>query len=188
MKLLIFFCITAATHFSLAAITDDGIYKLDKKHAHVGFSVSHLGISNVIGRFNSFDGNFVFKANGASSVNFEIDTQSVDTNQSRRDEHIRSADFFDVETYPKITYLANQFTYTPEGDPKTMTGSLTFHGVTKDVTFNVTPMGAGETRGEFHAGYKATGKLSRSAFGIDFLPAVVGDEIDLTINLEIIKE
>lgn len=185
LVVLLALCIPA---ISFAAITSDGNYILDKKHAHVGFSVSHFGISNVIGRFSTFDGHFTFIANGASTAEFEIEASSVDTNQSQRDEHIRSEDFFDVESYPKITFSSTRFTYNQDGDPKTITGGLFLHGQNKEVTFEVTPMGSGEVRGNFHAGYKATTKINRSEFGIDYLPGVVGEEISITINLEIIKQ
>jgi len=187
-KIILSLALLLSARTSLAVLTTDGAYILDKKHASIRFSVSHLGISNVMGQFRIFDGQFVFESNGASSVSFEIDASSVDTNQSQRDDHIRSEDFFDVSNFPKITFKADRFTYDEEGDPKTITGDLSFHGSTKEMTFDVKAVGAGEVRGKFHAGYQATGKLSRSAFGVDSLPAVVGDEIEITVNLEIVRQ
>ena len=172
-----------------AAIAPDGNYAVDKDHANVGFSVSHLGISNVIGRFNIFDGDLVFAANGESSVNFTIDAASVDTNQDRRDKHIRSDDFFAVDSFPTINFVSKSFEYSEAGDPKSITGELDFHGVKKSVTFQVEVVGSGEfPQGTARAGYKATTVLKRSEFGIDTFAGVVGEEITVTVNLEIIKQ
>lgn len=172
----------------IAAQTPNGTYAVDTDHAHIGFSVSHLGFSNVIGRFNEFEGLAVFEADGDSSVNFTIQAASVDTNQERRDRHVRSADFFDVATFPTISFRSTEITYTEEGDPATITGDLDFHGVINSVTFNVSTVGAGEFRGETRAGYQAVGNINRSEFDMDSFSGVVGEVITVTINLELIKQ
>ncbi|MEM7646384.1 MAG: YceI family protein [Pseudomonadota bacterium] len=188
MKSLFFVLLSIVSISAFAAQTPDGAYALDKDHAHIGFSVSHLGFSNVIGRFNSFDGDVGFEAGGNSSVRFSVDAASVDTNQSRRDDHIRSADFFDTDSYPKVTFQSTAITYDDQGDPKTITGNMSFHGEVNAVTFEVSNVGAGEFRGTKRAGYLATGKINRSEFGMDTFAGVVGEEITITVNLELIKK
>lgn len=189
MKLLIAILSLLFAATSMAAIAPNGSYVLDRDHANVGFSVSHLGISNVVGRFNTINGSMTFEANGNSKVEFTIDSESVDTNQPRRDKHIRSEDFFDVESYPKITFNSTKLTYTEDGDPKTITGDLSLHGEKLPVTFDVSVVGSGEfPQGTQRAGYMATAKINRGDFGIDSFKGVVGEEISITVNLEIIKQ
>ena len=118
-----------------------------------------------------------------------IQSESVDTNQPRRDNHIRSEDFFDVESFPVIRFSSTAVTYSPEGDLKSITGDLKFHGTTKPVTFNVTVVGAGQSpEGVLRAGYLATTKINRSDFGISSFQGIVGEEISITVNVETIKE
>jgi len=171
-----------------AAQTPDGDYALDKDHAHIGFSVGHLGFSNVIGRFNQFDGSVKFEANGNSSVSFTVEAASVDTNVRRRDDHIRSDDLFDVETFPTINFSSTELTYDENGDPKTIKGNLDFHGEVKLVTFEVSTVGAGVFRGENRSGYVAKTIIDRNEFDITGLRGVVSDEITITVNLELIKK
>lgn len=162
---------------------------MDQDHATVGFSVSHLGISNVQGRFSTFNGDLSFVSGGASSLNFEIDADSVDTNQARRDAHIKSADFFDVDNFPKITFKSEEMSYSTSGDISSISGNLDFHGVTKAVTFTVSMIGSGEfPQGVIRHGYVATTQLRRSDFGITAFQGVVGEEIEITVNLEVIKK
>ncbi len=173
---------------SLAAITPDGTYQLDKDHANIGFSISHFGISDVIGRFNKFSGSVNFQAGGQSEVSFSIEAASVDTNQAKRDAHIKREDLFDVATFPTIDFKSTEITYDSEGDPSTITGDLNFRGETKSVIFNVEKVGAGKLQGKQRAGYKAFTSISRSEFGMTALRKIVGDEVNITVNLEIIKD
>lgn len=173
----------------MAAVAPNGTYAVDTDHANIGFSVGHLGISNVIGRFNTFNGSMVVEAGGDSTVSFTIDTASVDTNQTRRDKHIRSEDFFDVESFPTISFSSTAVTYSADGDPKTITGDLSFHGEKNAVTFAVTAVGAGQfPQGTPRAGYSAETKIQRGDFGLDNFAGVVGEEITITVNVEIVKQ
>ncbi len=172
----------------IGAQTPNGDYVLDKNHAHIGFSVGHLGFSNVIGRFNQFDGSVKFEANGDSSVSFTVQAASVDTNVRRRDDHIRSDDFFDVETYPTISFNSSELTYDENGDPKTIKGNLELHGEVRVVTFEVSIVGAGVFQGATRAGYVAKTVINRHDFDITSLRGVVSDEIAITVNLELIKK
>jgi len=173
---------------SNAAQTPDGDYLLDKSHANIGFSVSHLGFSYVVGRFNQFDGEVKFEANGSSSVSFTVQAASVDTNVRRRDDHVRSEDFFDVETFPLISFSSTLITYDENGDPKTIQGDLEFHGEKKSVSFDVSTVGAGVFQTQTRSGYQAKTVINRSDFGITGFQGVVGEQIEITVNLELIKK
>lgn len=195
MNLFKVLTISAATMLmsavSFGAQTPAGTYSLDKAHTHIGFSVSHLGISNTIGRFNEFGGKVVFDPNGTSSVNFTIDAESVDTNNSRRDDHVRSDDFFDVDNFDEITFVSTAVTLNDDGDPKEIKGNLDFHGETKEVTFKVENVGNGQTKSNgqtiLRAGYKATAVIDRRDFDITGFQGVVGNDIAITVNIEILK-
>ena len=187
-QITLFFATILTLAVSSAAITEDGTYALDKDHAHIGFSVSHLGISNAVGRFNEFDGSMTFVAGGESTVNFSIRTDSVDTNQKRRDKHLRSDDFFDVDNFSSIKFVSTAVTYTEAGDPKTITGDLTLLTETKSVTFDVTAVGAGAgPSNKQRAGYTATTVLKRSEFGMTKFVGIVGEDVTVSVNVEMIK-
>lgn len=175
----------SSTAFSAAA--EDGSYSLDTSHAHIGFSVSHMGISNVQGQFKSFSGELNLVSGGMSSVNFTIDASSVDTNQKQRDRHIKSDDFFDVESFEEVTFTSTSVTYSTTGDLETVTGDLNLHGTTQSVVLNVSVVGAGEVRGAKRVGYIATTKINRNDFGIEGFVGVVGEEITITVNVEMVK-
>ena len=133
---------TTLAQMSMAAVANSGNYAVDKTHTNIGFKVSHMGISLVVGRFNTFDGQFNFEPNGESSVSIDVEIASVDTNNARRDRHLRSADFFDASRFPNMTFRSSNVTYDAEGNPSTITGALSFHGVENTVTFEVAPVGA----------------------------------------------
>ena len=166
-----------------------GTWDLDPSHSEVGFSVRHLMVSKVRGRFANFEGELVTGDDPlASSINATIDLNSIVTGDENRDAHLRSTDFFDVANHPTMTYRSTGLR--PSRDGFVVEGELTLHGVTKLVPLNLevngfqanTPMGT-------RVGFSATGEISRSDFGIEFnMPlegggVVVGDKV--TINLEI---
>ncbi|MCB0364065.1 MAG: YceI family protein [Bdellovibrionaceae bacterium] len=170
---------------SAAAVAQAGQYEIDGAHTNIGFEVSHLGFSLVVGRFNTFSGHIQFNPNGESSVVAEIDVASVDTNQKRRDQHLRSPDFFDASRFPKMRYQSTSVDYDQDGNPKTVHGTLSLHGVEKEVSLAVTPIGAGQDPfGDVRTGYQAKALIKRSDFGMSNLLAVAGDEVAITINIE----
>ena len=162
-----------------------GTWNIDPAHSEVGFSVRHLGLSKVRGRFNSFAGTVnIAEDQLASSVEATIDLASVDTNNAQRDGHLQSADFFNVEASPQMVFRSTAVT------TDSLVGDLTINGVTKPVTLDlefhgVTVDGYETTR----SGFSASGQISRSDFGIAFdAPlgldgALIGDKV--TIDLEI---
>lgn len=170
-----------------AAIAKDGNYELDTTHANIGFSVKHLGISNTIGRFNSFYGQLDLKANGDSSISFSIDAKSVDTNNKKRDAHLRNSDFFEVDTFPTIDFKSTSIDYDNDGNIKSITGDLDLHGVVNSVTFDVQTLGAKRFLGKYRAGFKAVTTINRSDFDMDRLLKVVSDQVAITVDIELIK-
>ncbi|HVO09560.1 MAG TPA: YceI family protein [Vicinamibacteria bacterium] len=167
-------------------------YTFDRAHTTVGFQVRHL-LTNVTGRFKDFDGTIqVDRANpAASTVDFTVQTASIDTGEPKRDEHLRSADFFDVATHPKLTFKSTSVK--PVGkDTYQVAGDLTMHGVTKPVTLTVTYLGSSKDpfSGNEKLGFDVAGALNRQDFGIKWNKALdsggvlVGDEVKVQIAVE----
>jgi polyisoprenoid-binding protein YceI len=171
-------------------------WTIDGSHTEVEFSVRHLMISNVKGRFGAVQGQVLINPSTPSKadVNVSIDVTSIDTREEKRDAHLRSPDFFDVDHFPKMTFTGGTLTGNSEGDFK-LTGDLTIRGVTKPITLDVTFEGAGnDPWGGTRRGFSAKGKLLRSAFGLEWNAAletggvVVSDEVKLTINAELVLQ
>jgi polyisoprenoid-binding protein YceI len=171
-------------------------WSIDPAHSHVEFAVKHLMISTVKGRFGGVRGTIrTDEADPArGQVEVEIDADSIDTKEAQRDAHLKSADFFDVEKFPKITFKSTQITDV-DGDSFRLTGDLTIHGVTRPVTLDVTSEGRGKDPwGGERAGFSATGKIKRSEFGLTWNQVletggfVVGDDIKISLDVELVKK
>jgi polyisoprenoid-binding protein YceI len=166
-----------------------GTWSIDPVHSDVGFTVRHMMVSKVRGTFKNFSGQIVTGENPSdSSVTAEIDLTSIDTGAEQRDAHIRSADFFEVETYPAMTYRSTGVR--PHGDGFIVDGELTLKGVTREVPLTLEVNGFGpDAFGGTRAGFTATAEINRKDFGVNFNAvmetggAVVGDKV--TIHLEI---
>jgi polyisoprenoid-binding protein YceI len=169
-------------------------FAVDPAHSEVTFQIRHL-VSQVRGRFNDFAGNIQMdpKNLANSSVEFQIKATSIDTNAPDRDKHLRSADFFDVEKFPEITFKSKSIK--PAGkDTYDVTGTLTMHGVSKEVTLPVSYLGQASMRGTARAGFATTTTLDRKDYGIvwnralDNGGAILGDDVEVEINLETVKK
>jgi polyisoprenoid-binding protein YceI len=166
-----------------------GTWAIDPVHSEVGFAARHMMVSKVRGKFRTFSGQLVTGADPLdSSVSAEIDLASIDTGHEQRDGHIRSADFFDVENYPTMTYRSTGVRVS--GDGYVLDGKLTLKGVTKEVPLALELNGFGpDPYGGTRAGFTATGEINRRDFGVNFHAvmetggAVVSDKV--TIHLEI---
>lgn len=169
---------------------------LDPMHSEVQFKIKHLVISTVTGSFKSFDASA--ESNGEdfndASIEFSLDVNSIDTNQADRDTHLKSADFFEAEKYPKISFKSTSFRNTG-GDSYKLTGDLTIKDVTKSVTLDVEHGGiATDFYGNVKAGFDVSGKLSRKEFGLQWNAIteagaiVVGDDVKLFINIQLAKQ
>lgn len=186
---LLFGCAVMAAKPALAAD-----YQVDKEgaHAFVQFRVKHLGYSWLYGRFNDFDGQFTFdeKDPSKNKVTIELATASVDSNHARRDKHLRSADFLDVEKYPKATFVSTA--YKPTGDKTAeLTGNLTLHGVTKPITIQVEHIGGGsDPWGGYRQGFQGRATIKPAEWGIPMVEKLgpASEEVELILSLEGIRQ
>lgn len=172
-----------------------GTYALDASHSHVGFAVRHLMVSKARGRFADFSGSIQIAEDPlASSVDVTIDTASIDTRDERRDGHLRSGDFFDVETYPTMTYRSAKVT--PAGKNRwTVEGDLTIRGVTRSIPLEVSfEGGATDPWGGARIGFSAKAELDRDDFGLSWNQTletggvVVGKKVTIEIEAEAIRQ
>lgn len=174
--------------------TEMARYDVDLEHSIVEFKVSHMVISKTTGHFKDYSGFIEMdpEAGTVKAIDATIKTASVNTNHEKRDTHLRTPDFFDVEKYPTMTFKMK--TYKKNGDGYSAVGDLTLRGVTKEVTLagnlnGVTKDPWGNTR----AGFTAEGKVNRKDFGMVWNKAldsgglVVGDEISIKLEIECIK-
>jgi len=168
-----------------------GTWDIDPTHTEIGFSVRHLMVSKVRGRFGAFSGSFTIADTAEdSSVEVTVDLASIDTNNADRDGHLRSADFFSVDANPQMTFRSTAVR--PQGDDWAVDGDLTVAGVTKSVTLTVEAPAVlpqspfGDTR----IGFSATGSIDRRDFGIEWNAPVegggvlVGHTVDLALEVE----
>jgi polyisoprenoid-binding protein YceI len=171
-----------------------GSWTIDPVHSEVGFSVRHMMVSKVRGRFTNFSGRLVTGADPLdSSVTAQIDLASIDTGNAQRDAHIRSADFFEVETYPTMTYRSTGIRR--DGDDYVVDGELTLKGVTKNVPLRLELNGFGpDAYGGTRAGFTATTEINRRDFGVNFNAAletggaVVADRVTIHLEIEAVLE
>jgi polyisoprenoid-binding protein YceI len=172
-------------------------WQIDPAHSAAHFSVRHLMISNVRGEFSKLGGKVILDPDdlSRSSVEVSLDTTSVNTREPQRDEHLRSADFFDVANYPAMTFQSRRIEEAGSEHYK-LTGDLTIRGVTKEVTFDVegpTPPQK-DPWGNVRAGVTATAKINRKDFGLIYNALIegggvmVGDEVKITIEAELIEK
>jgi polyisoprenoid-binding protein YceI len=167
-----------------------GTWAIDPVHSEVGFTVRHMMVSKVRGKFATFSGQFVTGADPLdSSVTATIELSSVDTGNTDRDNHIRSADFFEVDAHQLMTYRSTGLRR--HGDGYVLDGELTLKGVTKPVSLDLELGGFGpDPYGGVRAGFTATGEIKRSDFGVDFNAVmetggvVLSDKVTLQLEIE----
>jgi polyisoprenoid-binding protein YceI len=175
------------------AMAQTSAWATDPAHSEVDFSIRHGGVSNVHGRFGGVKGTLVFNDTDItkSTVTVTIDTSTVDTGEPTRDAHLKTAAFFDVAAFPTAAFTSSSVV--KNGNRLTVNGNLTLHGVTLPVVLDVEgpskPVEGAMDR-KPHSGFSATTTLSRTAYGIgtSFPAVLVGDEVKLTIEMEIIKQ
>jgi polyisoprenoid-binding protein YceI len=161
-------------------------YDVDPVHSAIIFRIKHLGVSYFYGRINGPYGEFSFNPDDASqcSLDVKVKAKNVDTNNPNRDGHIKSADFFNASQFPEITFKSTAFAPSGTGTYK-VTGDLTFHGVTKRITIDLEHVGTKDLpRFGHRCGFDTTFAISRSEFGIGYMPEGLGDEVVLMIGLE----
>jgi polyisoprenoid-binding protein YceI len=174
------------------ALAQTSTWTSDPAHSEVDFSISHLTVSNVHGRFGHVSASIVYDEADVtkSTVNATIDVSGVDTGEEARNNHLKSPDFFDVTANPTATFTSTSVAKSDNG--LTINGNLTLHGVTKPVVLHAEgPRGpAPGMDHKPHAGFSATTSVKRTDFGIGakFPSTVVGEEVKLDIELEVVKQ
>ena len=166
-------------------------WQLDPPHSSAQFSVRHLGVSTVRGAFTKVSGTLLYDAAdlGKSSIQATIDAASVDTRVDARDNDLRSPNFLDVQKYPVITFKSKKIESAGPGKLK-VPGDLTIHGVTKEVVLDVDGPSAPmkDPWGNQRMGASATAKINRNDFGVSGRPGIVGDDITITLDIEMTKQ
>lgn len=169
------------------AAPEAGKYTIDSTHTSVNFFVNHMGFSELSGRFDDVSGNITIADKGNSNLEITIVTGSVNTNHDKRDEHIRSPDFFNAKQFPEIKFTSTFVASEHDGD-SVLNGEVEILGVTKPVKLTLKKIGDGKDPwGSYRVGYKATGVIKRSDFGMNFMIGGVGDEIPFIVQLEATK-
>ena len=169
-------------------------WKIDPRHSHAEFAVRHLMISTVKGRFAEVTGALTGDETdpGGASIELTIPVAGIDTRENQRDAHLRSADFFDAENHPVIRFTSSKIV--KAGNDFTVTGNLTIRGVTKPISLQVETGGrVRDPWGNERLGFSATTRLNRKDFGLHWNQALetggvlVGDEVKVTVELELVK-
>jgi polyisoprenoid-binding protein YceI len=182
--------VVATAQFAFAADS----YKIDFAHSSIEFSVKHMMVSNVKGSFDKFDGTITYDPDNIanSSVQFSIDAASVNTKNEKRDEHLRSADFFDAANHPEITFKSEKIS--KKGDGYVATGTLVMHGVSKKIDLPFVLNGPVQNPwGQTVVGVEINYQINRKDFGLEWNKTmdngglVVGDDVKIEINLEASK-
>jgi polyisoprenoid-binding protein YceI len=184
-------CIFALV-LGFAAAAHAANWKVDRSHTTVGFSVSHI-FTSVQGRFDRFDGTVVFDPEKPESaiVRATVEAASINTNHTKRDKHLRSDDFFDVEKYPTLSFESTGGVTDMQENRGKLAGNLTIHGVTKPVVFDVTFRGQGKDPwGNVRAGFAASLNIDRKDYGLNWNEVLetggllVGEEVEIRIDVE----
>ena len=171
-------------------LTQAESYTIDPSHSFVKFETSHLGVAKLSGRFNTIAGKLKYNpaaGEESQSVEVSIDTTSLDTNWADRDKHLRSGDFFNVAKFSNATFKSTKF----DGDASggTLTGILTFLGVSKNIEFPIKKIGEGKDPwGGYRVGFEGTYKMTRKDFGMDFNLGPAAELVDVTLQIEAIKD
>lgn len=192
MKLISKSVLALAMSLSLVNASE---YLLDNSHTEVGFSVKHLMITNVKGEFKSYDAEIDFDAKNMifNKFNATVDTESIDTGIEKRDNHLRSDDFFLSEKYPKMTF--EMTSYKANGDEGEMKGNLTIRGITKAVTLEVEDLSTiKDFQGNTRVGFTLNGKINRMDYGLKWNKALelggvaVAEEVKITVEVEAVEK
>ena len=184
----------ATALFSLPVLAESTEWTVDAAHSTIGFSVPHLVVSEVEGKFKTYTAKALLDEADLtkSTVEFSADVASIDTGEAKRDEHLKSPEFFDAAKFPKLTFKSSKITKAGKGYK--LKGELTIHGVTKEVTLDATVSQAiANPWGKQVRAVKITGKLKRGDYGLSWNKTLdkggvlVGDEVTLNLKVEIDK-
>jgi polyisoprenoid-binding protein YceI len=185
---------TAAESTAGTPVLAPAEYEIDRAHSQVQFKIKHLGISTVTGRFGDFSGSIVYDPQNmaGSRATATIKAASIDTNNERRDNHLRSGDFFDAATHPTITFRSTRVE--ANGRDLRVHGNLTLRGVTKPVVLQGRLLEVGGVAGKRRIGFEASTTVNRMDYGVSWNRAaegggaVLGDEVEITLNIEAVEQ
>lgn len=171
-------------------------WQLDASHSHIGFSVKHMMIATVRGQFQTYTGTLELNTEDItkSVITGEIDVASINTREPQRDDHLRSADFFDAATYPTISFKSTKIEQV-DGNEYRITGDITIHGVTKEIVLDAEYAGIHKDPwGNTRTGFTATGSLNRKDFGLNWNAALetggvlVGEKVKIELEVEAVLQ
>lgn len=173
-----------------------GKWNVDTVHSHVGFTVRHMMVSKVRGHFNIFDADVTTAEDPLqSSFTARVDLRSIDTGNEQRDNHVRSADFFEVETHPEMTYRSTGIKAAPDGEGFIVDGDLTIRGVTRQVPLKLEVEGFGaDPYGNTRSGFSLTGEINRNDFGVSYNGPVPGggvavsEKVQISVDIEAVLQ
>lgn len=191
MKKITLILLAAVAMFSFTNVAS--LWKSDKTHSSIKFGITHLMVSEVEGSFKVFDAKVTSNKEDFSDAVVELtgDIKSIDTENTQRDEHLLKEDFFDAAKYPTFSFKSKSFKKVADKKYE-VKGDLTLHGVTKEVTLEATHRGTVENpmMKKQVAGFKVTGTINRKDFGVGatYANAMLGDEVTITANTELVKE
>lgn len=181
--------------FSITLMSAQSKWNIDASHSSIRFAVDHMVISEIEGIFSTYEGSVITTTADFSDakINFVVDVNSVNTDNAKRDEHLRGADFFETGNYPKMTFVSTSVQKT--GNNKyNLKGNLTLHGVTKEITLGMTYGGTTKDPwGNTKAGLKVTGVINRIDFGLKYNSVLeagslmIGEEVAITAKVELVK-
>jgi polyisoprenoid-binding protein YceI len=193
MKTMLVIFLALTVHKTLA----QGVtWKIDPVHSNVEFTVTHMMISEVTGHFKDFTASMLQGKDdfSGSTIDVTIKSASISTDNDTRDNHLRSADFFDVTKYPDLTFKSTSFEKTGENEYR-ITGDLTMRGITKSITLDTKYLGRiTDSKGMVYAGFKATGMVNRYDYGLKWNRSIeaggilVSENVAITLNIKMVKQ
>ncbi|UCF91446.1 MAG: YceI family protein [Desulfobacterales bacterium] len=187
---ILFFSLLILTGFLVRPATAAETYNVDPVHSYILFRVKHLDIGYSYGRFNDPSGTFVFDDSSPanSSIEMQVKAGDLDTYVPKRDNHLKSADFFDVEQHPLIAFKSSSIKKIGD-DTYEVAGDLSLRGQTRPITVEVRQIGAGKDPwGNYRRGFETSFTIKRSEFGMDFMLNGLSDEVNLTVSVEGIRQ
>ena len=174
---------------SLSVYSQD-VYRVDQVHSDASFKIRHF-LSKTTGHFSEFEGTITYypESLDKSSVLFIIKSKSIDTQNESRDTHLRGSDFFEVDKYPELKFISTKVIKGSNPSEILVTGNFTLRGITKTITVPVTFLGSMATPfKDIRAGFEAAFKINRNEFGITYGKGVLGDDVEISLNIEAIKQ